>query len=152
MALYLVQHGKCMSKDVDPDRPLSDEGRAEVEQVAAQAANYGAAIEVIQHSGKTRAAQTAEIFADHLDPSAGVEALPGLGPIDDVTAWAQSLASDANLMLVGHLPFMERLAAVLLSNQSERPIVRFHNGGIVCLDQEVNSGNWLLHWAIVPRS
>ncbi len=151
MALCLVQHGKSLSKDVDPDRPLSNEGRAEVEQMAAQAANYGVAIHVIQHSGKTRAAQTAEIFADHLKPSGGVEAVAGLGPMDDVAAWAQSLTSDANLMLVGHLPFMERLAAVLLSNQSERSVVRFNNGGIVCLDQEINSGNWLLHWAIAPR-
>ncbi len=35
MRLYLMQHGKSKSKDEDPDRSLTDDGRAEVERIAA---------------------------------------------------------------------------------------------------------------------
>jgi len=33
MALYLVQHGKSLPKDVDPDQGLSDEGKSEVQRI-----------------------------------------------------------------------------------------------------------------------
>ncbi len=34
MRLYLVQHGEAVTKAVDPDRPLSEQGRADVERLA----------------------------------------------------------------------------------------------------------------------
>ena len=52
MALYLVQHGKSLPKDIDPDQGISETGRAEVERIAAVAANYGIRIARIAHSGK----------------------------------------------------------------------------------------------------
>ncbi len=33
MRLYLVQHGEALSKDVDPERALSDVGRADAEHL-----------------------------------------------------------------------------------------------------------------------
>jgi phosphohistidine phosphatase len=67
MALYLVQHGKSLPKDIDPEKGISDTGRAEVERIAAVAANYGVRIAGIAHSGKKRALQTASIFASAFD-------------------------------------------------------------------------------------
>ena len=66
MALFLVQHGKSLSKDVDPDQGLSKEGIAEVEQIAAVAKEYSITVSQINYSTKTRARQTAEIFASAL--------------------------------------------------------------------------------------
>jgi phosphohistidine phosphatase len=40
MAVYLVQHGKSLPKDIDPERSLSDEGISEVGLIAGVAANY----------------------------------------------------------------------------------------------------------------
>ncbi len=40
MALYLVQHGKCLPKDVDLDQGLSQEGISEVERIADVARGY----------------------------------------------------------------------------------------------------------------
>ncbi len=34
MKLYLVQHGKALSKEADPQRPLSEEGIREVKKMA----------------------------------------------------------------------------------------------------------------------
>jgi len=66
MRLYLVQHGKAKSKDEDPDRPLTDQGRNDIKKVAVfLAENAGLKVTSIYHSGKTRARQTAEV----LEPS-----------------------------------------------------------------------------------
>ena len=40
MALYLVQHGKSLPKDVDLDQGLSQEGFSEVERIADVAKGY----------------------------------------------------------------------------------------------------------------
>ena len=68
MALYLVQHGKSLPKDIDPEQGISDTGRAEVERIAVVAANYAVQIAGIAHSGKKRALQTAAIFCRRLRP------------------------------------------------------------------------------------
>ena len=68
MALYLVQHGKSLPKDVDPDQGLSEEGVTETKRIADVAASYGVNVSQIKHSVKTRAHKTAEIFAAALNP------------------------------------------------------------------------------------
>jgi phosphohistidine phosphatase len=151
MSLFLVQHGKSLPKDVDPDQGLSDEGVAETERIASTAANYKVAINQIKHSGKTRAAKTAEIFASALKPSSGVEKVVGLKPMDDVKAFATSLDPDTNIMLVGHLPFMERMTAYLVTGSTDSIVFKFQNSGIVCLDKNPESESWMIIWALMPN-
>jgi len=62
MSLYLIQHGKSLPKDKDPQKGLSQEGIAETERIAQVAKGYAIGVSMITHSGKTRARQTAEIF------------------------------------------------------------------------------------------
>jgi phosphohistidine phosphatase len=151
MALFLVQHGKSLPKEQDPQRGLSEEGRAEVREIAAEARRHGVKVGRIVHSGKRRAEQTAEIFAEALDPANGIGQRAGLKPLDDVVAIADGLDARDNLMLVGHLPFMEHLAAYLIAGFTDRPVVRFQNGGIVALDQDPERRTWHLQWVLVPR-
>ena len=40
MAVLLVQHGKNLPKEIDPERGLSDEGRMEVERIANTTRDY----------------------------------------------------------------------------------------------------------------
>ena len=58
--LFLAHHGDAVGPDVNPMRPLSDRGRVEVDMLAQMAAARGAKPDVISHSGKLRAKQTAE--------------------------------------------------------------------------------------------
>jgi len=150
MALYLVQHGVALAEDVDPERSLSPEGRADTERIAAVAKNYAVRVSRIEHSGKKRAAQTAEILAAALQPPDGVEARAGINPMDDVAAVAGQVRADADLMLVGHLPFLEKLASYLITGSGERRVFKFQNGGIVCLDQDQEQGQWFIRWALMP--
>ena len=151
MALYLVQHGKSLSKDVDPDQGLSEEGIAETKRIADVARGYRVKVSLIRQSGKKRARQTAEILAEALSPANGVAEVSGLKPMDDVAVCAATLDAAADIMLVGHLPFMERMASFLVTGSMEKPIFRFQNSGIVCLEKDPQSGSWIIAWALMPN-
>ncbi len=150
MALYLVQHGKSLPSDVDPQQGLSDEGIADTEKMARLSGELGLKPGRILHSGKTRARRTAEILGYALQPAEGVREAPGLNPLDDVLPWAV-VTPEAELMLVGHLPFMERLASLLVCGSEEKPVMRFQNSGIACIDRDPAADHWVIRWAIVPK-
>ena len=151
MSIYLVQHGVSLPKDIDPEKGLSEEGVAEVQRIAEVAQGYGVRVARVCHSGKKRARQTAELFAARLQPAEGLAQIDGLNPLDDVTVLATGLESDSDTMYVGHLPFMERLAAFLLTGSYEKPIFKFQNGGIVCLYEDATLGSWVIKWALMPK-
>jgi phosphohistidine phosphatase len=150
MALYLVQHGKSLPKEEDPERGLSQEGISEVEQVAANAARQKIPVFHIVQSGKKRALQTAEIFAETLKPVQGVLEIDGLAPLGDVSLFAAAVNPADNLMAVGHLPFMERLVSYLITGSMDKPVIKFQNGGIVCLDIDPDTGYWVIKWTLFP--
>jgi phosphohistidine phosphatase len=151
MTIYLVQHGVSLSKDKDPEQSLTDAGVAEVERIASVAKGYGVPVAVIQHSVKKRARQTAEIMAAALTPAGGIVEAEGLKPMDDVVPVAQRLKASENLMLVGHLPFMERLTSFLTTGSLDNTVFRFQNGGIVALDHPPDRDRWAIRWALMPR-
>lgn len=151
MAVYLVQHGKALPKDQDPEQNLSEEGQSDVRRIADTAKNYNVRVSHIEHSTKARARQTAQIFAGALSPEQGLKEREGIKPMDDVTAVAKELKSEADLMLVGHLPFMEKLAAYLITGSQEPAVIKFQNGGIVCLDKAPEAHNWHIKWTLMPR-
>jgi phosphohistidine phosphatase len=150
MALYLIQHGKSLSKDQDPDQGLSAEGIAETERMAKLAKDFDVAVSQIRHSAKTRARQTAEILAEALNPKQGIQEVSGIKPLDDVAAYAEDIDPAEGIMLVGHLPFMERMTAFLITGSIDKPVFKFQNSGIVCLDKDPEAQAWVIQWALMP--
>ena len=151
MALFLVQHGYSLPKDKDPKKGLSPEGIAETKRIAEVAKAYNVLVSGITHSGKTRARQTAEIFESILKPEQRIRESSGLNPLDDVTAFAHKIDSKANRMLVGHLPFMERMTSYLITGSTEKPVFKFQNSGIVCLDKYPTTPFWVIKWTLMPN-
>jgi phosphohistidine phosphatase len=150
MELFLVQHAEAKSKEKDPERSLTKKGRRNAEAVAASAAKLGLELAQIRHSGKRRAEQTAMILAEKLNPHKGVVAASGLGPLDEVEPVAAELTElGESVMLVGHLPFMERLTGQLVVGDPERPVVSFRNAGIVCLTRD--GEHWQVAWILTPE-
>jgi len=149
MRVYLVQHG--LAKDVSEDaaRPLSDQGRKDVTRCAGFLSLFEKPRPVkIVHSGKLRARQTADMFAEAWGGIA-VERTLDLGPNDDPSVWSAHLASmHDDVMLVGHLPHLQRLAGLLICGNPDREVVRFRNGGVVCMEKG-ESGRSIL-WQINP--
>ncbi len=151
MAIYLVQHGTSVPEEVDPRRPLSPEGRKEVEGVASWAQRAGLRVQQIVHSDKERARQTAELLAAALRPPEGVAQRPGLAPLDDADPWVAWLDQNDGTMVVGHLPFLARLASLMIVGAPEPTVVEFRQGGIVCLARREGGTGWAVNWAVWPN-
>ena len=150
MELFLVRHGEAKSEGEDPERPLTDQGKREVEQIAQWAARKKIGIHEIRHSGKCRAEQTALILGGFLDPLNGVLPVSGLGPNNEVLPIAQLLASEESpLMVVGHLPFLSRLVSYLLVDNPNCSLLQFPTAAMVCLEKM--DSQWTLAWVITPE-
>jgi phosphohistidine phosphatase len=49
------------------------------------------------------------------------------------------------------LPFMEKLTSYLVTGSPDRPpVLRFQNGGIVCLDLDKETNSWFIKWTLFP--
>jgi phosphohistidine phosphatase len=150
MPVYLVQHGQAQPEEADPARPLTPLGREETRRVADLLKRLPLEVHQIRHSGKLRAEQTAEILALALAPAAGTIVVSGLSPKDDVRPVAGQLGHEPHaIMLVGHLPFLARLAALLVTGDPDRPVVQFRYSATVCLEPGAD-GRFLVAWIATP--
>ena len=151
MKLYLVQHGDSLSKEIDPDRPLSDTGRRDVRRLAEFLTGKGIRVSRVLHSGKTRARETAALLARALAPEEQVEASSDLAP-NDPTDWLAYEATqwDRDVLVVGHLPFMEKLVARLVARREDAGIVAYRQGSMVCLERG-DDGRWTIAWMLRPE-
>jgi phosphohistidine phosphatase len=152
MYLYLVQHGEAVNKDVNPERPLTEAGTAAVRKVFAYLARHTKVpVDIIYHSGKLRAEQTAEIIAHELGLEGRVEEGKELNPQSLPWGWVERLSDlQQNIMIVGHLPHLKRLTALLICQDESKQCVDFRNGGIVCLARN-ESGVWTMQWIVIPQ-
>ncbi len=149
MDFYLVRHGEAKPEHEDPRRPLSAQGRKEVEKVARAVAAKEIKVAEILHSDKLRARETAEILARFLSPRDGLREIQGLSPQDDpLVAKAELEAAEAPLMLVGHLPHLSRLAVLLVNGDAENQVVDFSPAAVVCLSH--SKGTWGIKWTLTP--
>jgi phosphohistidine phosphatase len=150
MRLYLVQHGEAVAEGVDPARPLSETGRSDVAKMARFLAD-GVRVSQVLHSGKLRAEQTAALLAAALAPGRLPVARPGLNPKDPTEGIARAVAAwDEDAMLVGHLPFMAKLASRLVAGRDDAGVVAFQPGTVVCLERG-DQQHWTIAWMIRPE-
>ncbi len=151
MYVYLVQHGKAKSAEEDPNRGLSDEGRNEIRRVAEFLSELRITVSLIQHSGKTRAEETAHLLAESVRCTSGPCHVQGMDPNDDPSLMANFLkVYTDDVLMVGHLPNLESLTSLLLTGSPDRRPVVFRNGGVICLQKD-GSGVWSLLWALLPE-
>ena len=136
---FLLHHADAVDGSIDAQRPLSEPGRRHAEDIAARARRRGAAPDVIWHSGKLRARQTAEPVWRACNPLAEFSAARGLQP-DDPPEWIRdAVAGDPrHIMLVGHMPHLPRLYR-LLGGSGEFP-----PHGLVALD--ASGDRWVEVW------
>jgi phosphohistidine phosphatase len=150
MRIYLVRHAEAKSEDQHPERPLSEQGNANANKVAAFLRPLRLSVDAVWHSGKARAQQTAEILASALATREGCVAQEGLAPNDPVEPIQSQLAeAGRDVMIVGHLPFLGKLASLFVAGDASRESVVFPNVGALCLER-AESGHWSVVWMIVP--
>ena len=151
MHVYLVRHGDAMSEQEDPARPLNDAGARQAERVAAFLKPRRLAPAEVWHSPKARAEGTARILLPALD-GGGLVKRSNINPTDPPAPVADELnALDDDIMLVGHLPFLSRLASLLLVGDEAPETLDFAAGAAACLGRDAQ-GIWRVEWMVSPES
>ncbi|MCF6248069.1 MAG: phosphohistidine phosphatase SixA [Desulfobacula sp.] len=148
MAIFLAQHGLSLSRDKDPEKGLSQKGKEETQKIADVAKFYKIPVTKIVHSAKKRADQTARIFKATLEIN-NIEQISGISPMDDVTVFGNKIDPNSSILVVGHLPYMEKLVSFLTTNDSDIRVCKFQNSGIVCLD--FDDAGWFIKWILNPN-
>jgi phosphohistidine phosphatase len=147
--IYLVRHGEAVSEKLDPERPLTPLGREEVERVARKATAKNVEVTAICHSGILRAKQTAEILAEQLQFTQNVKPISGLSPQDDpAIAKAELEAAESPIMLIGHLPHLHRLIALLVKGDPESQVTELSPATMVCCCNDASK--WEITWMLTP--
>lgn len=146
MQLYLVRHGKAEPGEDDHNRRLTEQGQKSVRRIARRLTDAKVQVDRIQHSGLVRARETAEILAQAVGGE--VAAVEGLGPTDNVASATRHADGHGDVMLVGHLPFMERMASYLLTGDADPQILHFKTGAVACFSNA--DGYWILEWLLPP--
>ena len=78
------------------------------------------AVDAIWHSDKARAQQTGELLAGAVWARDRLVQREGLGPKDQVAATKEALEqTDGDVMIVGHLPFLGKLVALLVTGSEK---------------------------------
>lgn len=151
MRIYLTQHGLAVPKDVDATRPLSEQGRRDIQHLAEFLGRGGVRLNRILHSGKVRAEQTADLLSGLLQPAGETLSRDGLGPKDPVqslTAEIETWTSDT--LIVSHMPFIGRLTSLLLISDPDRTLLAFQPGSTAGLERDAE-GHWQLALFVRPE-
>jgi phosphohistidine phosphatase len=144
MLLLLIRHADAGSRDPDQwpddrDRPLTGKGQKTQRKVSRALGKLGLVPTMVLTSPWTRAAQTADILVKELaigNPAIHVEALAGEPEISRLTDDIGDPPSDAIVALVGHSPWIEELAALLLTSSKTDLRIDFPKSGVLGIDLE----------------
>lgn len=142
LKVLLARHGESTSTMENPQRPLAITGRQHAEQMASWLHGCGYDVEKVLHSSKLRARQTAKIFGNRLGiHAAHVREFDGINPHDAPEPIADLIDLESgSLLIVSHLPFLNRLASFMLTGDPHRLQFQFSDAGALVLAKV--SGGW----------
>lgn len=90
------------------------------------------------------------MLAAELDKANMLRQYEGMTPNDPVEPLVHELTTAAgpSLAIVGHLPFLSKLASRLLCGDETTQPIAFYNAGIVCLVK--TDVAWQVEWIVQP--
>ena len=150
MNLYLVRHAQAADDADDPKRHLTRKGRKDARALGKTLRKHKVRVKQIWHSGLARALETAEEIAPYLRGRPKLTKHVGLAPTDSAATMAKTLATvKDDLMIVGHEPFLGKLAAQLVLSRHSPSFLHLRKPSIVCLERdEDDDGDWRLGWML----
>jgi phosphohistidine phosphatase len=161
MLLLLNRHAHAGNRDPgqwpdDRERPLTDKGSRTQRKMSRLLRRLELVPTLVLTSPWKRAAETAAILSEMLDleqPPVSCDALatePDLSRLADCVGDA---GPDAVVAMVGHSPWMEELAAILLCGTATSPRIDFPKSGVMVIDLEkVAAGAGELRWLLRPKA
>jgi len=160
MLLLLIRHAHAGDRDAerwpdDRDRPLTDKGRKTQRKVSRWLGEHGLTPANVLTSPWARAAETAKILAEELALPQPPIPCTALATAPDLSRLADDIGepgSGAIVALVGHSPWMEELAALLLVGSTASLRMDFPKSGVLGLDLEsVEAGAGELRIFLRPK-
>ena len=159
MRLLLLRHTDAVPGGDDKRRALSLKGR---EQAIALGRHFEKTDKRLPrrayHSSLRRSRETGEIFFAELSRKPVLIQQDGLAPEDNpshLIPWIEE--QEHSLMLIGHNPFMEILAGLLLNQDPYAGPVQFRKGTLLCLKKNLlippqgpPFRRWQVSWALTP--
>jgi phosphohistidine phosphatase len=148
MKLFLLRHGKAdwpnWNKS-DDERPLTEDGRAQVAAVAKLLARLEIAPTIFT-SPLPRASQTAEIAGQYLNQKVRVDSL--LRPGSDVGKLKKLLKDSPgeSMMIVGHEPDFTEVIRQLTGGNT-----KLSKAGVALVELKVDSMKGELRWLVPPK-
>jgi phosphohistidine phosphatase len=161
MKLLVIRHAVAMDQgefartgQSDDLRPLTDEGKKEMEQVAAGLRAEVKMLDLLATSPLVRARETAIIVATAyaIGPTEVTETLVPGASLEAFETWCASLAGKQAVGVVGHEPHLSRLVTWLMTGKGESRI-RLRKAGACLLefDSAVQRDSGTLSWLLTPR-
>ena len=146
MKVYLVRHAEALEKQADKRRPLSAAGRKSARDLARWLRSQNIQVHAIWHSPKLRAVQTAREIAAKLKPSGGLVQRADIKPMSRPGRVIRDLRRESvDIMLVGHLPHLGRLAGKLLRWDDALEFLCLTKPGVAMVENR-EDGRWILGW------
>lgn len=149
MELYFLRHGEADWPDwkkSDDERPLTKRGKKEMHELAAFLVRLKVRPDLILTSPLPRAAQTAEIAAEHLKSKCREDKrlAPGFGPAELEELIRKHPVE--SLMVVGHEPdFTETISALTGAS------LKLSKAGVALIDVDLTSRKGRLLWLFPPK-
>jgi phosphohistidine phosphatase len=160
MLLLLVRHANAGTRDPaqwpdDRDRPLTEKGRKVQAEVSRFLRKRDLAPSLVITSPWARAEQTAAILvqvAQVAQPPVPCEALADDPDLNRLQQCVGDQSPDAIVAMVGHSPWMEDLASILLGGSSTSIRMDFPKSGVMGIDLDrLEPGAGELRWFVRPK-
>jgi len=160
MLLLLVRHAHAGERDPaqwpdDRDRPLTDKGRKTHRKVSRALRRLDLIPGAVLTSPWARAAQTADILIEEAraaQPAVPCDALAADPDLVRLSEYAGSRGTDDIVAMVGHSPWMEELAAILLGGSETSLRVDFPKSGVMGIELgELAPGAGELRFLLRPK-
>lgn len=161
MNIFMLRHGIAVERgtpgfDKDSERPLTGKGKRQLRKSAAGMKKMKLRFDLILSSPYERARRTAEIVAEELKLKGRLKFTDALRYEEDpeklVGEMARLKPMPRNVLLVGHEPYLSRLASLLISGNGDLAM-ELKKGGLVKLEAErLHAGKCAqLAWLLTPK-
>jgi phosphohistidine phosphatase len=142
MLLFLIRHAHAGERDPDRwpddrDRPLTDKGRKIQRKMSRALGKLDLVPTMVLASPWVRAAETADILVRELGLASPAIPCEPLAASPDFSRLADDIGepgSGAIVALVGHSPWMEELASLLLADSPAGLRIDFPKSGVMGID------------------
>jgi phosphohistidine phosphatase len=160
MLVILNRHANAGTRDPaqwpdDRDRPLTDKGRKVERDVGRALRKLDLVPTLVLASPWTRAMQTAEVLIEsaRLDrPAVACEALAEDPDLIRLADYVGDQPDNAVVAMVGHSPWMEELAALLLGGSTSSLRIDFPKSGVMGIDlAKLAPGDGELRFFLRPK-